>query len=120
MAVRTYRKILLVGKDQQDGLSQLILVEHALEFLTCLNNTVTIVTVDDEDDALGVLEIMSPERTDLVLTTDVPDGELDVLVLDSLDIETCQARISIGFRGGQRQRRGPSTKVACIDAMIQA
>jgi hypothetical protein len=88
MAVRTYRKILLVGKDQQDGVSQLILVEHALEFLTGLNDTVTIVAVDDEDDTLGVLEVMSPQRTDLVLTTDVPHGELDVLVLDSLDVET--------------------------------
>ena len=32
---------------------------------------------------------MSPEGTDLVLTTDIPDGELDVLVLDGLDVETC-------------------------------
>lgn len=30
---------------------------------------------------------MSPERTDLVLTTDVPHGELNVLVLDGLDVE---------------------------------
>jgi hypothetical protein len=31
---------------------------------------------------------VSPERTDLVLTTDVPHGELNVLVLDGLDVET--------------------------------
>lgn len=29
---------------------QLVLVQHALELLTCLNNTVAIVAVDDEDD----------------------------------------------------------------------
>lgn len=83
----TYGQILLVGEDQQDGIPQLILVEHALELLTGLNDTIAIVAVDDEDDALGVLEVMPPQGTDLVLTTDIPHGELDVLVLDSLDVE---------------------------------
>lgn len=83
----TYRKILLVGKDQQNGVPQLVLIQHALEFFTGLNNTIAIVAVDDEDDALGVLEIMPPQRTDLVLATDVPDSKLDVLVLDRLDVE---------------------------------
>ena len=32
-------------------------------------------------------EVVSPKRTDLVLTTDIPDVELGVLVCDSLDIE---------------------------------
>lgn len=31
---------------------------------------------------------VTPEGTDLVLTTDIPHGERDVLVLDSLDVET--------------------------------
>ena len=86
----TYRKILLVGEDQEESISELVLVEHALQLLTSLDNTVTIVAVDDEDDTLSVLEVMSPERTDLVLTADIPDGELNVLVLDSLDVETCR------------------------------
>lgn len=84
----TYRKILLVGKDQEDGVAELILVEHGLEFFASLNDTVTIVAIDDKDDALGVLEVVSPERTDLVLTTDIPDGELNIHVLDGLDVET--------------------------------
>ena len=65
----TYGKILLVGKDQENGVPQLILVEHALELLAGLDDTVTIVAVDDEDDALGVLEIMPPQRTNLILTS---------------------------------------------------
>ena len=32
---------------------------------------------------------MAPQRPDLVLTADVPDGEADVLVLDGLDVEAC-------------------------------
>lgn len=84
----TYGQILLVGEDQENGIPQLVLVEHALELLTGLDDTVAIVAVDDEDDTLGVLEVMSPQRTNLVLATDIPHGELNVLVLDSLDVET--------------------------------
>ena len=82
-------QILLVGEDKEKSITELVLVEHALELLTGLDDTVAIVGVDDEDDTLGVLEVMSPERTDLVLSTDIPHGELDVLVLDSLDVEAC-------------------------------
>lgn len=31
---------------------------------------------------------MPPQRTDLVLATDIPDVELGVLVCDGLDVET--------------------------------
>lgn len=85
---QAYRQILLVGKDQEDGISELVLVQHALELLSGLNNTIAIVAINDEDDALCVLEVMSPERSDLVLSTDIPHGELDVLVLDGLDVES--------------------------------
>lgn len=41
---------------------------------------------------------MPPERTDLVLSSDVPNGEGDVLVLDSLDVETWRdVSLSISF-----------------------
>lgn len=85
--VVTYGKILLVGKDKENGISELVLVEHALKLLSGLNDTVAIVGVDDEDDALSVLEVVPPQRSDLVLTTDIPHGELDVLVLYGLDVE---------------------------------
>jgi hypothetical protein len=109
--VETYGKILLVGKDQEESISQLVLVEHALQLLAGLDDTVTIVAVDDEDDTLGVLEVMSPERTDLVLTADIPDGELNVLVLDSLDVKTCRQALKSVSRVGRKadggRRHGP-------------
>lgn len=71
----TYGKILLVGEDQEDGVPQLVLVQHALEFFPGLGDTVTIVGVDDENNALGVLEVVAPQRSNLVLTTNVPHGE---------------------------------------------
>jgi hypothetical protein len=99
-----YGQILLVGEDQEESIAQLVLVQHALELLTRLNNTVAIVAVNDEDDTLGVLEVMPPERTDLVLTADIPHGERDVLVLDGLDVETCHVgqRTAHGCEGAGR------------------
>ena len=37
---------------------------------------------------LGVLEIVAPQGANLVLTSDVPHGEADVLVLDCLHVES--------------------------------
>jgi len=79
---------LLVGENQENRISELILVQHALQLLSGLNNTVTIIAINNEDDTLGVLEVMSPQRSNLVLSTNIPYSERDVLVLDSLDIET--------------------------------
>lgn len=50
-------QILLVGKDKQERITELILVEHALQLLTCLGDTLAIVGVDHENDTLGILEV---------------------------------------------------------------
>jgi hypothetical protein len=84
-----YGQILLVGEDQEHSIPELVLVQHPLELLASLNNTVAIVAVNDENDTLRVLEVVPPQRTDLVLTADIPHGELNVLVLDGLDVEPC-------------------------------
>jgi len=80
-------KVLLVGEDEEDGVAELVLVEHAVHLLAGGVDAVAIVGVDDEDEALGVLVVVTPERADLVLASDVPDCKGDVLVLDGLDIE---------------------------------
>jgi hypothetical protein len=92
----THRQILLVGENQEKGVPQLVLVQHTLQLLASLGNTVTIVAVDDEDDTLSVLEVMSPQGTDLVLATDIPHGELDVAVLDGFDVKALRAN-SLAF-----------------------
>lgn len=78
---------MLVCENKEEGISKLILVEHALQLFPSLDNSVTIVAVNDEDDTLSILEIMSPQRTDLVLSTNIPDSELNVLIFDGLDIK---------------------------------
>ena len=105
--LKAYGQILLVGEDQEESIPELVLVEHALELLARLDNTIAIVAVNDEDDTLGVLEVMPPERTDLVLTSDIPHGEGDVLVLDCLDVETWQdvsASFAVALRAAVTHR----------------
>lgn len=81
------RQILFVGKDQNHSVTQLVLGQHVLQLLLRLAHSFPIVRVDHEDEALRVLEVVSPQRADLVLATHVPHGERDVLVLDRLDVE---------------------------------
>lgn len=50
-------QILLVGENEEQGVAELVLVEHALELLAGLRNTLSVVRVDDEDDTVGVLEV---------------------------------------------------------------
>merc|ERR1719453_817858 len=80
-------QVLLVGEDEQHRLAELVLVEHAVQLVAGLSDTVAIVGIDDEDDTLRVLVVVAPERADLVLAAHVPHRERDVLVLDGLDVE---------------------------------
>lgn len=48
---------------------------------------------------------MSPKGTDLVLTSDIPHGERDVLVFNGLDVESCaQTKVS-AQKGNTRSER---------------
>jgi hypothetical protein len=64
------------------------LVQHPVELIPGFDNTVPIIAVHNKDETLGVLEIMPPQRPDLVLTPHIPDGEADVLVLHGFNIES--------------------------------
>jgi hypothetical protein len=89
------------------------LVQHAVQLIPGLADTIAIIAIDDEDQALGVLEVVPPQGADLqgsrrvrvccvwigaanivpaphlVLSTDIPHGEADVLVLNGLHVEAC-------------------------------
>ena len=81
-------EILLVSEDKEDSVAELLLREHLVKLFASVIDSVAIVRVNDEDEALSVLVVVSPEKSDLVLTADVPHSEGDVLVLDSLHVET--------------------------------
>jgi len=80
-------KILFVCKDQQNCVPELVLVQHPHQLLSRLANSVPIVAIDHEDEALCVLEVVPPQRSNFVLSADVPHGEADVLVFHSFHVE---------------------------------
>ena len=94
-SIHSIRQILLIGEDEQQRIPQLVLVEHALQLLAGLDDAVAVVAVDDEDDALRVLEVVAPQRPDLVLPAHVPHRELDVLVFDCFYVEACADILSV-------------------------
>ena len=53
-----------------------------------LVNALAIAGIDDEDEAVSVGKIVAPERTDLGLTSNVPDRKVDVLVCHGLYVES--------------------------------
>ena len=59
-----------------------------MELVVWFLDSLSIGGVDDEDESLSVLVVMSPERSDLVLATDIPDRERNVCVVNSVDVET--------------------------------
>lgn len=80
-------QVLLVGEHEQDGVPELVLLQHVGELLLRLGDSLPVVAVDDVYETLSVLEVVPPQGTDLVLAADVPHSEADVLVLDGLDVE---------------------------------
>jgi hypothetical protein len=80
-------QVLLIGKDEQGGVAQLILDEHLIQLRLGVLYTVAVVAIHDKYNAVGVLVVVAPQRAELVLTTDIPHGELQVLVLQRLNVE---------------------------------
>jgi hypothetical protein len=58
-------QILLVSKNEQDSIPQLILIQHPVELIPCLNNTISVVAINNKDKTLCVLEVVPPQWSDL-------------------------------------------------------
>ena len=104
---------LLVGKDQEHCLPQLVLGKHAHQLVSGFTDSLSIIGIDHEYETLRVLKVMTPQGPgkatrdyfelvyvsagkkvtiflpDFVLTADIPHGEADVLVLHGLHIKAC-------------------------------
>merc|ERR1719510_2402662 len=65
-------QILLVREDQQNRLPQFVLCKHSHQFLPCLPYSFPVIAVNDEDKSLGVLEVVAPQRLDLVENGGLP------------------------------------------------
>lgn len=79
--------VLLVGKHQQHCIPKLILLQHLLEFISRLLDPLPVIAVHHKDEALSVLEVVPPQRPNLILASDIPDCETDVLIFHCFHIE---------------------------------
>lgn len=82
-----FRQILFVGKDEDDGVPHLAVVDDPVELLPRLVDPVPVRAVNHEDQALSPRVVVAPKRPDFVLASDVPDVEFDVFVGHGLDVE---------------------------------
>merc|ERR1711988_1632151 len=56
--------------------------------MTSFTSTIAVIRIHNEYKSLCILEIVTPKRSNLILTTYIPHSKTDVLVLNSLDVET--------------------------------
>ena len=73
------RKILFVGKNEENGFFQFILIEHSMKFVPGSINTISIVWINNENQPLCILIVVSPQRSNLILTSYIPHGETNIL-----------------------------------------
>ena len=70
----TIWEVLLIGKDQDDGVPHLAVVDDAVKLLSRLIHAVPVGAVHHKDEPLGACVVMSPQRPYLVLPTHVLQG----------------------------------------------
>ena len=90
---RTPRQVLLVRKHEQKTLLHLPITQYPMELLLRLVYTFPVLAVDNEDETLGTGVVMPPQRPDLILSSDIPDVEFDVLVRHGLHVKAHYAPI---------------------------
>lgn len=84
----TARGILLVGEDQQQRVLHFAVVDDLVQLRGSFLHAIRVAGVNHENQSLCTGVVVSPEGSNLILTTDIPDIELDVLVSHAFDIES--------------------------------
>ena len=79
---------LFVGKYEENRISQLVFGQHSHQLFSGFADAFPIIAVDNKYQSLSVLKVMPPKGTDLVLSSDVPNGKTYVLILNGLHIKT--------------------------------
>ena len=94
---------MLVGVDQERRVPELLRFQQLLELVTRRLQSIGIVRIDNENESNSILVVVSPLWTNLVLSSNIPDRERHVFVVDLLDVETnavkCERK-----EGGKRER----------------
>ncbi len=84
-----------------------------LELACGFAHALAVLAVDDIDQAVCVVEVVAPQRPQLLLAAHVPDGEEHVLVLHLLHVEACAAGAPLGWRrAGRGSRAGAASDLS--------
>lgn len=67
------REILFVGKYEKHSVTELVFVEHSVQFITSSVDTISIIGIHDKDESLSILVVVAPQRTNLILTPYIPN-----------------------------------------------
>ena len=70
----------MFGKTEHNSIAHFVL-DFFNELFFCILDPISIVTVDNVDQTVRTLLVVSPEGADLTLSSDVPHGETQVLLL---------------------------------------
>lgn len=84
---RTTANILLVGEHQQEGILHFAIVNDLVELRTSFLQASSVARIHHENQTLCAGVVVTPQGTNLVLATDIPNIELDVLVGHALHVE---------------------------------
>lgn len=87
MRFHRFWQVLFISEYQDDGVSHLPVVDDPVQLLPGLVYPVPVGAVHHEYKALGAGVVMAPQRTDLILTSDIPHVKFNILVGDGLDVE---------------------------------
>jgi hypothetical protein len=58
-------QILFVGKNKENCITQLILIQHPVQLISCLHNTISIIAIYHKDQPLCILEVVPPQWPNL-------------------------------------------------------
>lgn len=86
--MHTSRQVLLIRENQQQTLLHLPIAQYPMKFLLRLVDSFPILTINNKNEPLCSGVVVSPERSDFVLSSNIPYIKFNVLVRYGFYIET--------------------------------
>ena len=80
--------ILLVAENEQSCSSQFFLTEQLGQLPLAVLESEFVAAIDYPDQSIRLLEVIAPVRADRRLSSDIPDVQLEPIVLDRLNLES--------------------------------
>lgn len=87
--------VLLVGKDQDGAVEHERILDDGLELSRSFGHPLTVLRVDDKDEAVSVVEVVPPQWPQLLLASNIPYCKDDVLVLHLRPPKAKEAHVTL-------------------------